>query len=53
MDCVGWSSIWVVQPEAIPLTLVPKDEILKVEVWFLNEDIGFVRQGQPVKIAVK
>ncbi len=40
----------VVQPGAILLTLVPKDEILRAEVWVSNEDIGFVREGQPVKL---
>ncbi|WP_083518314.1 HlyD family type I secretion periplasmic adaptor subunit [Dechloromonas denitrificans] len=40
----------VVQPGTILLTLVPKDEILRAEVWVSNEDIGFVRQDQPVKL---
>ena len=40
----------VVQPGTILLTLVPKDETLRAEVWVSNEDIGFVRQGQPVKL---
>ena len=40
----------VVQPGTILLTLVPKDEILRAEVWISNEDIGFVREGQPVKL---
>lgn len=40
----------VVQPGTILLTLVPKDEILKAEVWVSNEDIGFVRPGQTVKL---
>ena len=40
----------VVQPGTVLLTLVPKDETLKAEVWVSNEDIGFVRQGQPVKL---
>lgn len=40
----------VVQPGTILLTLVPQDEILRAEVWVSNEDIGFVRQGQPVKL---
>ena len=40
----------VVQPGTILLTLVPKDEILRAEVWVTNEDIGFVREGQPVKL---
>jgi len=40
----------VVQPGTVLLTLVPKDENLRAEVWVSNEDIGFVRQGQPVKL---
>ncbi|MDR1996397.1 HlyD family type I secretion periplasmic adaptor subunit [Azonexus sp.] len=40
----------VVQPGTILLTLVPEDEILRAEVWVSNEDIGFVREGQPVKL---
>ena len=40
----------VVQPGTVLLTLVPKDETLRAEVWVSNEDIGFVRQGQPVKL---
>lgn len=40
----------VVQPGTVLLTLVPKDEILKAEVWVSNEDIGFVRPGQTVKL---
>jgi HlyD family secretion protein len=40
----------VVQPGTILLTLVPEDELLRAEVWVSNEDIGFVRQGQPVKL---
>lgn len=40
----------VVQPGTVLLTLVPKDEILRAEVWVSNEDIGFVRQGQSVKL---
>lgn len=40
----------VVQPGTVLLTLVPKEEALRAEVWVTNEDIGFVRQGQPVKL---
>lgn len=40
----------VVQPGTVLLTLVPKEEALRAEVWVSNEDIGFVRQGQPVKL---
>ena len=40
----------VVQPGTVLLTLVPQDEILRAEVWVSNQDIGFVRAGQPVKV---
>lgn len=40
----------VVQPGAVLLTLVPAKETLRAEVWVSNEDIGFVRPGQPVKL---
>jgi hemolysin D len=40
----------VVQPGTVLLTLVPKEETLRAEVWVSNEDIGFVRQGQTVKL---
>lgn len=40
----------VVQPGTVLLTLVPSDERLRAEVWVSNEDIGFVRQGQPVQL---
>ncbi len=40
----------VVQPGTVLATLVPRDEKLKAEVWVSNEDIGFVRPGQPVKL---
>lgn len=40
----------VVQPGTVLLTLVPQDEVLRAEVWVSNEDIGFVRPGQPVKL---
>ncbi len=40
----------VVQPGTVLLTLVPQQEVLRAEVWVSNEDIGFVREGQPVKV---
>jgi HlyD family secretion protein len=40
----------VVQPGTVLLTLVPRDDILRAEVWVSNQDIGFVRAGQPVKV---
>src|SRR3954469_2946664 len=32
------------------MTLVPRDEIVRAEVWVKNDDIGFVRERQPAKI---
>lgn len=40
----------VVQPGTVMASLVPSDESLKAEVWISNEDIGFVREGQTVKL---
>lgn len=40
----------VTSPGTILMTLVPKDEILRAEVWVKNDDVGFVREGQPAKI---
>jgi HlyD family secretion protein len=40
----------VVSPGTILMTLVPKDEALRAEVWVRNDDIGFVREQQPVKL---
>ena len=40
----------VVSPGTILMTLVPKDEALRAEVWVQNDDIGFVREQQPVKV---
>jgi HlyD family secretion protein len=40
----------VVQPGTVLLTLVPVEDELKAEVWVSNEDIGFVREGQHVKL---
>ena len=32
------------------MTLVPKDEILRAEVWVSNQDVGFIHQGQTTKV---
>lgn len=40
----------VTSPGTILMTLVPKDEILRAEVWVKNDDIGFVRKALPVKV---
>lgn len=40
----------MVQPGTVLASLVPRNEKLKAEVWVSNEDIGFVRPGQKVKL---
>ncbi len=40
----------VVAPGTVLMTLVPLGDALRAEVWVDNEDIGFVREGQPVSI---
>lgn len=40
----------VVQPGTVLASLVPREDKLKAEVWVPNEDIGFVRPGQTVKL---
>jgi HlyD family secretion protein len=40
----------VVNPGAVLLTLVPTNEPLRAEVQILNQDIGFVRKGQSVRV---
>jgi HlyD family secretion protein len=40
----------VVQPGTILMTLVPKSEVLRAEVWVSNQDVGFVRETQTAKI---
>ncbi len=42
----------VVNPGTILMTLVPLDESLQAEVWVTNEDIGFVRPSQKVKLKI-
>lgn len=49
-DLATHTSGTVVQPGTVLASLVPQEEKLKVEVWVSNEDIGFVRPGQPVKL---
>lgn len=49
-DLATHTSGTVVQPGTVLASLVPQNENLKVEVWVSNEDIGFVRPGQPVKL---
>jgi HlyD family secretion protein len=40
----------VVSPGTVLMTLVPNNEALQAEVWLKNEDAGFVRQNQAVKV---
>jgi membrane fusion protein, hemolysin D len=40
----------VVSPGAVLMSLVPHNEALHAEVWLRNQDAGFVRQGQEVKV---
>lgn len=40
----------VISPGTILMTLVPKGEILRAEVWVSNEDVGFIHQGQTTKV---
>lgn len=49
-DLATHTSGTVVQPGTVLASLVPREEKLKAEIWVSNEDIGFVRPGQPVKL---
>lgn len=40
----------VVSPGTVLMSLVPSNEALQAEVWLKNEDAGFVRKGQEVKV---
>ena len=40
----------MLSPGTVVLTLVPQNEQLLAEVWVSNEDAGFVRAGQTVKV---
>lgn len=40
----------VTQPGTVLITMVPLDEKLNAEVWVTNQDRGFVRPGQPVRV---
>jgi HlyD family secretion protein len=42
----------VVQPGTVLFTIVPRDEPLRAEVWVPNEDVGFVHEGQPVRLKI-
>jgi len=49
-DLATHTSGTVVQPGTVLASLVPREEKPRAEVWISNEDIGFVRVGQPVKL---
>lgn len=49
-DLATHTSGTVISPGAILMTLVPKDEILRAEVWVNNQDVGFIHTGEPVKL---
>jgi membrane fusion protein, hemolysin D len=40
----------VVAPGTILMTIVPRDERLRAEIWVSNDDIGFVRAAQPTRL---
>ncbi len=40
----------VAAPGTILMTIVPRGERLRAEVWVSNDDIGFVRPAQPAKL---
>ncbi len=40
----------VAAPGTILMTLVPKNETLRAEVWVANDDVGFVRPRQAAKV---
>lgn len=40
----------VVAPGGVLVSLVPSGQPLHAEVWVSNRDIGFVREGQPVRL---
>jgi len=40
----------VAAPGTILMTLVPRGDSLIAEVWVGNQDVGFIREGQPVKL---
>lgn len=52
-DLATYSPGAVVQPGAVLLNLVPKNEPLLAEVAMHNEDVGFVAPGQNVKVKLQ
>lgn len=42
----------VVTPAQVLMEIVPQNEVLLVEAWLQNQDIGFVREGQAAEIKI-
>jgi len=42
----------VLEPAQALMQIVPADSTLQVQAWILNQDIGFVEEGQPVTVKV-
>ncbi len=42
----------VLQPAQALMQIVPAGSILEVQAWVLNQDIGFVEEGQPVTVKI-
>ena len=49
-DLATYTAGTVVAPGTILMTLVPEGDRLVAEVWVSNQDVGFVRKGQDVKV---
>jgi hemolysin D len=49
-DLATYTAGTVVAPGTILMTLVPEGDKLVAEVWVSNQDVGFVRKGQDVKV---
>jgi membrane fusion protein, hemolysin D len=49
-DLATYTAGTVVAPGTILMTLVPDGDKLVAEVWVSNQDVGFVRRGQDVKV---
>lgn len=49
-DLATHTSGTVAAPGTILMTIVPRGERLRADVWVSNDDIGFVRPAQPAKL---
>jgi HlyD family secretion protein len=49
-DLATHTSGTVAAPGTILMTLVPEGDRLVAEIWVSNQDVGFVRPGQPAKL---